>query len=335
MAKEILLYGSIDSYSASDFVKKLEESKNDDIVVRVNSSGGGPEDMYCMVAKFSEHKKEKKIKVDGKAYSCGMFTTLFSDDVECLDVSQFNLHRAAYPSWFEKDSSLMTAAMWENLNKINAKLRAAFEAKIDLELYAKLGKPTIDEVFSNDSRIDVMLDAKEALKIGLVNRIISITPKKRAEINSMVSKISAQYISPEGQFPVVLESKKVEKLIKKYMTIAELKAENPALYAQVFTEGLTAGIAQEADRVNACMAFVEVDPAGVKAAIVSGKNLTQTQMAEFAMKQISAAILVKTEAQSAPVVKTAEVVVEKEKTEQEKLIATAESLLDQKLGFTK
>lgn len=333
MAKEILLYGSINEYSANEFVTKLESCKDEDVSVRLNTDGGGPADMYCMAAKYSEHKKGKIIKVDGKAYSSGLFLICLTDDVECLDISQFWLHRAAYPSWIEKDPEYMSSAMWDNLDMINGKLRAAFEAKVDMEVYNSLGKPTLDEVFSNESRIDVIISAKEAKKIGLVNKIVQITPKKRIEINALAARVAAQYTSPEAQTPLDLDSKKVNNSIKKYMTAEDLKAENPGLYNQIFAEGVKAGVEQETDRVSACMTFVEIDPVGVKAAIESGKNLTQKQMAEFAMKQTSAATLAKIEGENAPVIATTQIVEKTAKTEKEVAVASADAELNKRLGL--
>jgi ATP-dependent protease ClpP protease subunit len=328
MAKEVLLYGSVNTYSATNFVKELEEYKDEDIVVRVNNSGGSPEDMFSMVAKFKEHKKGKLIKVDGMAYSAGMFALAYADNVEALDVSRFLLHRAAYPEWFEK-SEYMTASMWENLNGINKSLRAAIENKIDVEKYEALGKATLDEVFSNDKRIDVFLTSKEAKKIGLVDKIVALTPEKKAEINTMVAKIAANF-NADNQLSVEFENKVETKKEISKMDKAKLKAEHPSVYAEIFNEG----VESERDRVNACMVFVGVDAEGVKAAIASGKQLTQTQMADFAMKQTSAALAAAVEKNSAPVVKTEEqpVVV---LTDEQKALAEFEARIDAGLGLTK
>src|SRR5690606_34151083 len=51
---------------------------------------------------------------------------------------------------------------------------------------------SLDEIFSNDQRIDVFLSAQEALTIGLVDRIVEITPERKAEIDSIMQAIAAQ-----------------------------------------------------------------------------------------------------------------------------------------------
>jgi ATP-dependent protease ClpP protease subunit len=327
MAKEILLYGGVDIYSTTNFVKEMEANKDSDIVVRVHNSGGSPEDMFAIVAKFKEHSKGKKIKVDGMAYSAGLFALNYADEVEALDVSRGLLHRAAYPEWFEK-SEYMTASMWENLDAINANLRKGFEGKIDVEAYNALGKPSLDDVFSNEKRIDVFLSAKEMKKIGLVDKIVSITPQKKAEINSMVAQMAASFRA-DSQISVEFEDVKPQNENKK-MTKEQLKADNPAIYAEIFAEG----VAQELDRVKACMTFVEVDALGVKAAIESGKNLTQSQMAEFAMKQVSAALLSATEKNAAADVNTPELPTgEPTLTAEQKALKEFEAKIDASLGI--
>ncbi len=61
MAKEILLYTGIYSYSAANFIRELEDNKGEDICVRGNCGGGSMFDTYGMIAKFKEHPKAKRM----------------------------------------------------------------------------------------------------------------------------------------------------------------------------------------------------------------------------------------------------------------------------------
>ena len=109
MAKEIILYSDINRYSSEAFISALEEAKNEDIVVRMNTNGGDPEYTYGMIAKLQEKKAGKKtLRIDGKAHSSGLFIVPFFDNVEALDASKGLLHRAAYPSFVESDRELFT-----------------------------------------------------------------------------------------------------------------------------------------------------------------------------------------------------------------------------------
>lgn len=312
---EILLYGSIDGESSSDFIEDFTEktANNENVLVRVNTNGGNPEYTMGMVAKFSEYKGKKKVQVDGKAYSGGMFFCCYADEVEALDVSQFLLHRAAYPSYYENDSSFFTEPIKENLISINRDLRKAFEAKVDVALFEKIKKCKLDEVFSLDDRIDVFFTAQEALQVGLISKINKITPTKKAEIDSY---INSKMVQIAAEYKGAIQ----EEIIKtNIMTLEELKAKHPELYAEAIDKGVKKGIAKEKDRVKSCLVFAEIDLVGVKAAIESGEPLTATAMAEFMLKTASKKTLEEIESENAKVIETKEVsTTEKAKAEAEK-----------------
>jgi ATP-dependent protease ClpP protease subunit len=297
MTKEILLYNDIYSYTASEFVSSLNDALDSDIVVRIATDGGDPQYVFGMVAKFAEHPKNKQIKVDGKAYSGGSFFCLYSDNVEALNVSQFLFHRAAYPDWFEKEPKLFTDAIKEELVKVNANLRAAFEAKIDVEAFQKLKKVSVDDLFSMEKRIDVFLTAKEAKKIGLIDTIVDITPKKKAEIQSRM-KMAAKHSAPASQTELDLDL-----TIKKDMTLIEFKAAHPEIFAQAVTEGVN----QERDRVGSWLPYMAADPTLVTASIKEGKTITATAMSELNVKMFAANSLAALAAANAGAVVTPEV----------------------------
>jgi ATP-dependent protease ClpP protease subunit len=295
VAKEILLYHDIWSYSAEEFIKELDAAKGGAVDIRINGNGGEPEYGWGMIAKLAEHKGGKKIKVDGKAHSMYAYLLCYVDDSEGLDVSSYTIHRAAYPEWYEQ-SPIMTPSKWTDLNNINSKLRAAIEAKINVEKFEQLKGVTLDEVFSNDNRIDVTLSAQEALEIGLINRIVKITPEIKAQLSSYRAKIAAQTTGQSAP-------NSLPEFTKSIMNIDKLKAEHPALYEQIVKDAQN----NERDRVGAWMAFVDVDPDAVKNGIKDGSNLSATAMAEFTRKALSASALKGLENESAETVKTGEV----------------------------
>ncbi len=307
MPREILLYSNIYDSSAERIINAISESGDDDIVVRINTNGGSPESGFGIVAKFKEHTGNKTVKIDGKAYSMGAFIACYADEVEALDVSEILIHRAAYPSWYEKE--YMTDALWENLNRINASLRTAVESRIDVDKFEKLKGVTLDQVFSNDSRIDVFLSAKEAKSIGLVTKITKITPQKRTEINALLDRFSehsaaALYIPEITPVQASINNQKTE---KKTMTLEQLKADHPAVYAQIFKSGENAGIAAERERVGAWLVFHDIDASAVKAGIEGDKQPSPKDMAELALKAVSAASLNSLKGVAAEPVVTAEV----------------------------
>lgn len=291
MAKEILLYGTIYADSATRFIESVNEiGAEDDLTVRVNSEGGDPQYGWGMIAKFKEHTGAKKVKIDGKAYSMGAFYPCYADEVECLDVSEFMLHRAAYPEWVEKNTEIFTPEIKANLERVNTSLRKALEAKVNVEVFEEVTGKKVKDVFSMDQRIDVFFDAKTAKKIGLVDRVIKLTPAKRAELNN--------YFEIAAKHEEVIETIETET----EMNLQELKAKHPEVYAQALEEG----VSQERDRVEACLVFNEVDPVAVKAAIESGKPLSQKQVAEFTLKAAQAGVLNKLKTESAETIETEE-----------------------------
>lgn len=307
MTKEVLIYGPIDYYSSTEFFKQVaeatEENPDGEIVYRINTGGGEPEYGWGIIAKIQE-TKNKRIKVDGKAHSMGLFTMCYVDDVECLDVSQFLLHRAAYPSWFENDPSFFTDVLKSNLENVNASLEKSFRNKIDVASFEEMKGVKVKDIFSMDSRKEVILTAQEAKKIGLVKNIVKITPTKQAEINSHMAKIAAQY---EGVAIAAEETK------NQNMTIEKFQSEHPEIYAKI----VEVGVKKERDRVGAWMAFAEVDVKEVAKSIKEGAELSQTAMAEFSKKMFSNSRLGAIEGDNPTAVATTEVK-EKEKTEKDK-----------------
>lgn len=284
--KEILLYDSIYSLTSQQFVIALEEAKDEDITVRINCDGGEVECGWAMIAKFAEHKGKKLVKVDAKAHSMGALFLCYADDVECLDVAEFLIHRASYGDWFEK-SEYFTDSLRGNIERMNKKLQAAFEAKVDVKEFEKLKGVKVKDVFSMESRIDVFLTAAEAKKIGLVNTITKITPAKRAEIETYAAKIAARYKPTPEATPVIEEEVKPEK--QPVMTLEELKSKHPELYAAAVKAGKDA----EKERIEALLVYNEVDPEAVKKAIEAGTEVGPKMMAEMQMK-ISAKASLKT-----------------------------------------
>jgi len=318
MAKEILLYGYISDYSAQIAMQQMIDSDDKDFTLRVNTSGGDPESIGGLVAKIQE-AGIKRMKVDDKAYSAGACVLLFADDVECLDTSNFMIHRAALSEYQEENEVYFTGAIRENLESVNANLDKAMKARIDVQAlqtimdereYLKGAK--VKDIFSMDSRIEITLNAKEAKKIKLVDRIISITPQKRAEIAQNLSAVWSQKaafaLTPVKKAEVPDPEIPIEEPKNDYMKAEEYKAKHPAEYEAIRKEAAAA----EKERIDAIMVFIAVDPKVCLAAIESGKALTPKQINEMVLKQASKLALAGLEKESAEGVTT------EEETEEEK-----------------
>ncbi|MEE9574336.1 MAG: hypothetical protein V3W20_14870 [Candidatus Neomarinimicrobiota bacterium] len=174
------------------------------------------------------------------------------DNVEALDVSTFRLHRADGFVDSDQDKAL--------LDKINKDLRAKMLKKINPEIFKEVTGHTINEMFDSEKRIDIDLDAKQAKKIGLINKIIRLEPRQIAAMNKkfvafadfggeVIAENSQGSDKKQKQTEIKIEQK------KEIMTQSEIKAQFPDVYNAIRTEGITA----ERSRVNAVLKFSSID----------------------------------------------------------------------------
>lgn len=301
--KELYLYSPIYDFSAEQLIAAMEENSGSDIVIRVNTPGGSVFSGWGIIAKMLEREGKTTIKVDGTAMSMGAVLLPFADRVEALDVTMIMLHRADMYISSPEDQAF--------LDKVNKSLRAKLEAKINVEKLKEITGSSMDDIFNSEKRIDIFLTAKQAKQIGLVDKINSVDPKELSALHNKMFSVAATHT------PI-----KETTIKNTTMTLEKLKAEYPAIFA----EAVALGVAQEKDRVEACLTFIEIDAVGVKAAIESGKPLSQKQMADFSLKAVSAATLKKIETESTTIVKTKEV--EAVKTDAEKKLAAFEAEVD-------
>lgn len=318
--QELFLYSSIYSWTAQDLIQQLNDTNGEEVILRVNSGGGEVFANYGICAKMAEHGNVI-CKVDGTAMSSAANLLFYAKRVECLDETVFLFHRADMYCRTDEDK--------EFLAKVNKGLKQKMLMKIDADKFKEVTGVSIDEMFDPEQRRDVVINAKEAKQIGLVDKIVKLTPSETARIEAFTKKSYfkvAADASPNNSNPL-------------NMTTEKLKAEHPAVYQQIFENGVTAGIAKEKDRVGAFMAFVELDPKAVKEGITKGESMTETQRSEFALKAISKTRLESIEGDGTdkPLATSerGEQGKEKEKTEKEKEVAAFSAAVDARLGIKK
>jgi len=302
MPKEILLYTGIYDFTAEDVINRLNDAMDDEVDMRVNSGGGSVFAGWGMIAKIKEHGNVN-IKNDGIAASMAANLNLYSKSSESLDVTKFILHRA---DMYVAEGDVEMQKFLDNVNK---DLRSRMKMRLNEEKFKEVAGMTIDEMFDSKKQVNVFLNARQAKEIGLIQKITKVNPTEMKAFNEMIYKVAAEY-KPTN------ENSNSNPNI---MTLAELKAQHPNIYNEIFALGILAGVSQEKDRVEACLVFNEIDPAGVKAAIESGKPLSAKQMAEFGLKSMSADALKKLASDSTGEVKTG-AVTEKDKTEKDKQV---------------
>ena len=339
MPKEILIYGDIFAFTSREFIDSVEEQAGEDIAVRINSNGGSPEAAFGMIAKFQEHEGRKLVKVDGKAHSMMALFLAYADDVQALDVSEFLIHRAAFARFLEEDETFFTDDVRAMLERMNKNLMNAFIAKVDVKKFEALKQVkakglTVKAIFSLENRHEVILTSADAKKVGLINRIVKITPQMTAQIDELFSamakgediyEIAAKHDS-QANIPI---NNKPETQNTNTMDLHELQTKHPVLYAQV----VTAATKTELDRVKACLVFVDIDAKGVKEAIASGEPLSFEAMAEFSRKVAAAALVTGAKGDSAKPVATEEVDEAAAKTAKEKEVANFEAEARAQVGL--
>ena len=350
MPTEVLLYGQIYDESAAEFISQINEvPEGEELVVRVNTPGGSVDYGNGMIAKFQEYEGRKRVKVDGAAYSMGFNFALYADEVEALDVSDFMIHRAAYPSWYEE--SFMSEAEKTSLVRTNKNLEKAFRNKVDVKAFEELSGTKVKALFSMDDRVDVYMSAQDAKKIGLVDKINQITPKRRREIKDQYNGCMAKAASaimdgsinlPKGFKPELVKPEEAtvkdeftkeqieEQNNNNNMTLQDLKAKHPELFQEAYDMGVSA----EKDRVESWLVFAAIDPDKVKEGIESGESVSAKQTQEFVLKSSSQAALAALQAE-APASTTTDEPVTTEKTAKEKEIEDIDAKLQAKLGLKK
>jgi hypothetical protein len=175
-----------------------------------------------------------------------------------------------------------TAEDQKFLDDMNKDLRAQMEARVNNDKFLAVTGYTLDALFDSKQRIDVTINATQAKQLGIVDEVVALTPEIKKQVDANTRKYYDIAAITENE-------NKQEKQQKpdNNMNLEKLKAEHPAIYAEAVAIGVKQGIEQEKDRVEACLVFNEVDPAGVKAAIEAGKPLSQKQMADFSLKALS------------------------------------------------
>lgn len=334
MPKELTIYGPMYEFSAERFINSFSNiSETDELVVRVNSQGGEVESGWGMIARFKEFEGKKTVKIDGKAHSMAFNFALYADEVQALDVSRCVIHRAAYPSWIESNAEYFTEDRKKYLEGINSDLKAALVAKVGNDVFKNVTGKTINEVFDMGGRLDILVNAKQLKEMGIISKIVRLTPEKRAKIEASMMEIAA--FDSGFDTPAILNTEENDLQIENNsnMNIQELKEKHPALYASVFEAGEKAGKEAESDRVGAWATFNDVDPVAVKAGIESGKNLSQKDTAEFTLKAINASTLKKIEGDNPAADKT-DTTSPEALTGEAKELADLSAKIDAELGLT-
>lgn len=275
MENEILLYSPIWDFTARAFIERLQEIPEDqEVTVRINSPGGSVFAGWGVIAALQERTGKTIAKIDGNVSSMAFFMSMFFDEVQALDVSSLMIHRADAVIRDEQEQKL--------LDDTNKALRAKLEKRIDPDTFEKATGVSFDSLFSSEERIDVWISAKQAKKIGLVDKIVRLEPR---EIEAFKSNLVAfsNFESAEAPEASHGSEKETQQEILtnniETMTKQEIKQQNPEVYAAI--------IQDERSRVNAILKFSDVDFEACRKMIESGQEPGAEFFAEMSRKAIA------------------------------------------------
>ena len=278
MAKELYIYSPIYDYTVEVANKQLSDVKDsEDLTIRLNSPGGETSAGFSFLSKLSERKTKTNAIIDGNAKSMAAYILAFIDRVVSNDTSEIMFHKAAYPGWYKPNAQEI-----ESLDRTNA----IFEEKMSLKVAGKPGAVEfLSKLFEKDKRNNVELTPGQALELGIVQEVRKLEPKAfyGQQICAMYEEEKPEKESGEINNSINIKIPK--------MDLIKLKAEHPALYAEVFGLGETSGITKEKERAEAWAVFMDIDPAKVKIGIDGGKLPSAKDMAEFQLAAISGAKL--------------------------------------------
>lgn len=280
--KPLLLFAPIYDYVASEFVDKMNDYPSDeDLEIWVNSPGGRVFAGWSIIGAMQKREGKNNVCIMGHAASMSVFFALFADYSEALEVTQFMIHRA--------DGYVDTPEDQAFLDRINKDLRKKMEDRLNMDVFEQVTGKTMNDIFNPKDRINVWIDAKQAKKIGLINKIRKFEPNELKAYNDFVafadfsqrsedkSQRSDNFEEPESDyFSNNLNDKK--------MTLQEFKSQNPELYEQIYNSGKTDGVKSEQTRVKTWLAYLDIDKENVITSIKEGKEFTTDVMAEMSVK---------------------------------------------------
>ncbi|MDD5013655.1 MAG: ATP-dependent Clp protease proteolytic subunit [Atribacterota bacterium] len=280
--KPLLLYAPIYDFVAEAFVDKMNDIPPDqDIEIWMNCPGGRVFAGWSIIGPLQMRTGKKTMCIFGHAMSMAVYMALFCDNVSALEVTQFMIHRA--------DGYIETPEDKLLLDNINKDLRKQMESRLNMDVFQDVCGCSMDDIFKGENIKNVMLTAKQAKKLGLINSIKKLSQKEvEAYTDHFVA--FADFSQRSEKSDSQRSDKKPETEIKNNspkqitMTKEEIQAQHPAVYVAILKDGRDDGIKTERGRASAFLPFIDCDKDNVIKAIKEGKEFDNSVMAEMTVK---------------------------------------------------
>jgi len=170
-AAEIYIYGDIgedwmaETVAATDFVRDLNELKNEQIVIRINSVGGSVPDGIAIYNAIARHPSNTTIMIDGMAMSIASLIAMAGDQVHMADNAVMMIHAP----W-------TVAAGNANEFRVTADMLDTWAAAMATSYAKKTGMSEAEVMSSLLDGEDHYFTAAEAQAKGLVDALVEAVP---------------------------------------------------------------------------------------------------------------------------------------------------------------
>ena len=250
---ELILYGDIgdsfwDDISSKEIVSQLEKLDVDNIIVNINSNGGGTTAAIAISNALKRHKAKVTANIDGIVASAATIITSACDIVKMPKNALFMIHNPwTIAMGEEKDFNKMA----ETLSKVKNSIIESYVSKTDLS------REKISELMDKES----WFSATEAKEYGFIDEIIENT-----DIETVNNKVlSNGMVFNMGNFKnfnipkQINNNEEEEKIVDK----KEFMNKYPEIYKEIVNEAKEVGKIEERERIKA------LEELGVESEIVN------------------------------------------------------------------
>jgi len=264
---EILIYFPLFDFTIEPLMKQLN-AVDSDYTVRMSSPGGEIFPSWGVAKKIQELSEKGfkgTLKIDGMSASMAGILAPFFDYVEAVDKAKFMIHAP-------------TGGDRVLLKSVSKDLASVLNSRIDADKFKALTGMSVDEIMNpdNEEKKEIWFSAQQAKDLGLIDKVVSLTPALKNEIEDKMKVVYGFKKEPESSVNLNINQN------QKKMTYDELKISDAALVNQIFAEGKEAGQKEgkeagkkeEHTRVKAWLAHYNSDSEMVVNGIKEGSSLT-------------------------------------------------------------
>jgi len=264
---EILIYFPLFDFTIEPLMKQLN-AVDSDYTVRMSSPGGEIFPSWGVAKKIQELSEKGfkgTLKIDGMSASMAGILAPFFDYVEAVDKAKFMIHAP-------------TGGDRVLLKSVSKDLASVLNSRIDADKFKALTGMSVDEIMNpdNEEKKEIWFSAQQAKDLGLIDKVVSLTPALKNEIEDKMKVVYGFKKEPESSVNLNINQN------QKKMTYDELKISDAALVNQIFAEGKEAGQKEgkeagkkeEHTRVKAWLAHYNSDSKMVVNGIKEGSSLT-------------------------------------------------------------